>query len=90
MNYVQGQQVVTAQDFEYGGNTPAALMARKLREEVLPHYYAPSTRQRTLESIAPPPLAIESEMELESPRFKPAALEEFEARGFVRRNRWGK
>ena len=89
MNYVQAQKR-TADAFEYGGNTPAARIERTLREQILPHYYAPSTRQRTLESLVPPPLAIEVEMELESPRFKPAALQEFEARGFVRRNRWGK
>jgi len=89
VNYVQAQQLIP-HDFEYGGNTPSARVERKLREEVLPHYYAPSTRLRTLESIDPPPLAIEADMELESPRFTPTVLQEFEARGFVRRNRWGK
>lgn len=57
---------------------------------ILPHFYAPSTRQRTLESIAPPPMAIEADVELDSPAFTPAALREFQAGGFVRRNRWGK
>ncbi len=89
MNYVQAQQR-SAHAFEYGGNTPAARIERKLREEVLPHFYAPASRQRALESIALPPMAIEAEMELESPSFTPAALREFEARGFVRRNRWSK
>jgi len=87
VNYVQLQR--TSHAFEYGGNTPAAGIERKLREEVLPHFYAPSTRQRTLESIAPP-MAIEADVELDSPAFAPAALREFQARGFVRRNRWGK
>jgi hypothetical protein len=88
VNYVQGQ--ATTHPFEYGGNTPAAYLERKLRVEVLPHYYAPSTRQQTLQTIVTPLLTIEAEMELQSPRFKPAALQEFEERGFVRRNRWGK
>ena len=90
MNYVQGQKV-RAHAFEYGGNTPSAGVERMLREKVLPHFYAPSTRQRTLESIIPPPpLSIEAELELDSPTFTPPALAEFEARGFERRNRWGK
>ncbi len=89
MNYVQAQQHI-ARSFEYGGNTPSAGVERKLREELLPHFYAPSTRQRTLESLVPQPLAIEAEMDPDSPRFKPLALQEFEARGFARRNRWNK
>lgn len=36
------------------------------------------------------PPAIEADVELDSPAFAPAALREFQARGFVRRNRWGK
>lgn len=34
--------------------------------------------------------AIEREMDVDSPRFMPAALADFEVRGFVRRHRWGK
>ena len=89
MNYVHGQNV-RAHAFEYGGNTPSAGVERMWREKVLPHFYAPSTRQRTLESIVPAPLSIESELELDSPTFTPSVLADFQARGFERRNRWGK
>ena len=87
MNYARADRYAE-HPYEYGGETPAASVERKYREEILPHFYAPSTRQRSLESLAPPSLSIESEMELDSPRFTPPALEEFEARAFVRRNRW--
>lgn len=90
MNFVQPTHGIRPFTFEYGGNTPSARVERKLREEVLAHFYAPATRQRVLDSIAPPPMAIEEEMVKDSPPFKPAALTAFESRGFVRQNRWGK
>lgn len=88
MNYVQSGNRTHA--FEFGGNTPSARIERKLREEVLPHFFEPASRQRRIESLAPSALSIESEMELESPSFAPVALVELQARGFVRLNRWAK
>lgn len=90
MIYVQAQQSGHSRAFGYCGRTPAAGLERKWQEEVLPHYYEPSTRQRTLDLLDPSPSLIESEMELDSPGFTPNALADFEARGFVRRNRWGR
>lgn len=37
-----------------------------------------------------PPLSVEAEFELDSPTFRPAVLDAFEASGFARRHRWGR
>ena len=89
MNYVQAPKSLP-RAFAFGGNTPAARIERKLFEEVLPHFYAPASRQPALDSIAPPPMTIDADVVLDSPSFTPAALQEFQAGGFARRNRWSK
>jgi hypothetical protein len=71
-------------------NTVRGRVQQKLREEVLPHYFAPASRQRALESLAEMPTMIaDADAELESPSFTPVELSAFAARGFARRNRWG-
>jgi|HubBroStandDraft_1064217.scaffolds.fasta_scaffold522887_2 hypothetical protein len=62
---------------------------RKWLEEVLPHYFAPASRQRTLDSSSmPPAMLADADVDLDSPPFTPCELTEFAARGFARRNRW--
>src|SRR5258708_33514573 len=74
---------------EAPADTVRARIQRKFREEVLPHFYAPASRQPALESVAPPPRMIaEADAELDSPTFTPSELTSFAARGFVRTNRW--
>jgi hypothetical protein len=69
-------------------DTVRARIQRKFREEVLPHFYAPASRQLALESVAPPPMIAEADAELDSPTFTPSELTSFASRGFVRTNRW--
>jgi len=70
------------------GNSVAACdVVAMFQREVVPHYFAPSTRQAALTGFAPAHARIE-EPELESPNFAPGALAAFAARGFERQNRW--
>jgi hypothetical protein len=75
--------------YEHAVETASMGVGRKWLEEVLPHYYAPSSRQRTLErGSIPPPMSADEDVDLDSPPFAPPELNEFAARGFARRNRW--
>jgi hypothetical protein len=75
--------------YDTTGLTPSSGVERKWREEVLPHFYAPASRQRALEPLSiPPPMLSDEEVALDSPPFTPPELTDLAARGFVRRNRW--
>jgi hypothetical protein len=75
--------------YEHAGETASIGVQRKWLEEVLPHYYAPSSRQRVLERLSiPPPMSADEDVELDSPPFTPQGLRDFAGRGFVRKNRW--
>jgi len=83
-----GVEVAIVEHLPVGGS-PSALgrLTEVLQREVLPHFYAPSTRQAALDQAFSHTARIE-EPTLDSPSFTPAALAEFAARGFVRKNRW--
>lgn len=86
MTYVRSTQEMFFA-FEYGGNTPSAGVERKFREEVLPHYFEPSTRQLWLETAEPTEMLADNEMTLDSPPFTPEGLKRFAAQSFHRRKR---
>ena len=73
---------------ELGDSTPSAEMDRKWLIEVLPHFFAPASRQRSLSPTVPPPMLADHEVEADSPPFTPTELTQFAARGFARKNRW--
>jgi hypothetical protein len=70
-----------------GSSTAVGQIAAIFQREVLPHYFAPSTRQAALDNIPHTQHSVE-EPELDSPAFEPAALSAFASRGFERKNRW--
>jgi hypothetical protein len=90
MNYIT--QTLSSTDcyvYEHAPSTASVGVERKWIEEVLPHFYAPSSRQRVLEAVSIPPSRLaDEEVGLESPPFTPPELNDFAAQGFVRRNRW--
>lgn len=79
--------VVVAYAPASGSSVAACHVDSMLRLQVMPHYFAPSTRQANIDHFVQVPPPVE-EPELESPDFVPAALNAFAAGGFERKNRW--
>lgn len=72
-----------------GGPLATQGAQRKWAEEAFLHFYAPASRQLALPPAAPSVFPVsENDVELESPRFVPSALNELAARGYQRKNSW--
>ena len=71
-----------------GGPLATQGLRKKWAEEVLPHFYAPASRQPAICPPASVPPLADADVELDSPNFVPKAVAELAARGYVRKNSW--
>jgi hypothetical protein len=68
--------------------TPSGCVDRKWVEEILPHFHEPASRQRAPDPTIVPAMLADEDVDLDSPPFTPPELNDFAARGYVRRGRW--